>query len=69
VYRGQVRHESSRGDAGGPQMKVEALDGPPRYYLLGVVSFGAKRCAATVMPGVDTRVSEYVNWIMDNMHV
>jgi len=50
-------------------MKVEALDGTPHYYLLGVMSFGAKRCAAIVMPGFDTRVSEYVNWIMENMHI
>lgn len=64
-----MRHDSSRGDAGSPLMKVEALDGTPHYYLLGVMSFGAKRCAAIVMPGFDTRVSEYVNWIMENMHI
>jgi Secreted trypsin-like serine protease len=61
---GQVGHNSCGGDSGGPLMKVEALDGPPRYYLLGVVSFGA-----TTMPGVYIRDSEYMNWIMDNLHV
>jgi secreted trypsin-like serine protease len=65
---GKVGYDSCGGDSGGPLMKVETLDGAPRYYLLGVVSFGAKRCGATRMPGVYTRVSGYMNWIMDNMH-
>jgi transmembrane serine protease 9 len=65
---GQVGHDSCAGDSGGPLMKVETLDGPPRYYLLGVVSFGVKRCGATTKPGVYTRISAYMNWLMDNMH-
>ncbi|XP_069688618.1 venom protease-like [Periplaneta americana] len=65
---GQVGQDSCGGDSGGPLMKVETLEGPPRYYLLGVVSFGAKRCGATTMPGVYTRISDYMNWVMDNMH-
>jgi len=65
---GQVGYDSCAGDSGGPLMKVETLDGPPRYYLLGVVSFGVKRCGATTMPGVYTRISDYMNWLMDNMH-
>jgi secreted trypsin-like serine protease len=65
---GEMGYDSCGGDSGGPLMKVETLDGPPRYYLLGVVSFGAKNCGATTMPGVYTRISEYMNWIMNNMH-
>ncbi|XP_021941628.1 serine protease easter-like isoform X1 [Zootermopsis nevadensis] len=64
---GEVGYDSCGGDSGGPLMKVETLDGSPRYYLLGVVSFGARKCGATAMPGVYTRISEYMNWIMDNM--
>ncbi|XP_011874753.1 PREDICTED: uncharacterized protein LOC105565840 [Vollenhovia emeryi] len=31
--------DSCGGDSGGPLMKVESLDGPPKYYLIGIVSF------------------------------
>ncbi|XP_066996045.2 CLIP domain-containing serine protease B4 [Anabrus simplex] len=66
---GIVGQDSCGGDSGGPLMKVDVLDdGPPRYYLLGVVSFGAKRCGATTMPGVYTRMSSYMYWVMENMH-
>ncbi|XP_046982437.1 spaetzle-processing enzyme-like [Schistocerca americana] len=65
---GVVGQDSCGGDSGGPLMKVEALDGPPRYYLLGVVSFGSKRCGASTMPGVYTRMADYVHWVLDNMH-
>ncbi|KAK7791936.1 hypothetical protein R5R35_002429 [Gryllus longicercus] len=65
---GDVGYDSCSGDSGGPLMKVEVHQGPPRYYLLGVVSFGAKRCGATTMPGVYTRIVSYMTWILENMH-
>jgi len=57
--------DSCSGDSGGPLMGL-ARFGPP-YRLLGVVSFGVTRCGTANVPGVYTRVSEYVNWIMDNL--
>nr|CAD7400073.1 unnamed protein product [Timema poppensis] len=66
---GVVGQDSCGGDSGGPLMYVDTVgDDVPRYYLIGVVSFGAKRCGATTMPGVYTRVSYYLEWIMNNMH-
>ncbi|XP_033226885.1 spaetzle-processing enzyme-like [Belonocnema kinseyi] len=64
---GIVGHDSCGGDSGGPLMKVEALEGPPRYYLIGVVSFGAKHCGESDTPAVYTKISKYVTWILDNM--
>ncbi|XP_043223511.1 phenoloxidase-activating factor 3-like [Amphibalanus amphitrite] len=60
--RGQ---DSCSGDSGGPLMATTRF-GPP-YHAVGVVSFGVTRCGTANVPGVYTRVSEYLNWIMDNM--
>ncbi|XP_012265988.2 uncharacterized protein LOC105691829 [Athalia rosae] len=77
-FRAQIGHEqlcgggilgedSCAGDSGGPVMKVEALDGPPRYYLIGVVSFGVMHCGESTTPAVYTKMSEYASWILENI--
>lgn len=52
-----------QGDSGGPLMIPEK----DKFYLLGVVSFGYK-CAEPGYPGVYTRLTHYINWVMDKMH-
>uniref|UniRef100_A0A1B6CLR2 Peptidase S1 domain-containing protein n=1 Tax=Clastoptera arizonana TaxID=38151 RepID=A0A1B6CLR2_9HEMI len=64
---GVVGHDSCSGDSGGPLMKVFHIDNYPKYYLIGVVSFGAKYCGETDKPGVYIRVSYFVKWILDNI--
>lgn len=64
---GIIGEDSCGGDSGGPLMKVEAVDGPPKYYFLGVVSFGAKHCGESSTPAVYSRIAEYLRWILDNM--
>ncbi|XP_044263307.1 CLIP domain-containing serine protease 2-like [Tribolium madens] len=63
---GQIGYDSCGGDSGGPLMKPEALDGPPRYFLIGVVSFGSTNCGSNV-PAIYTNVAHYVKWILDNI--
>ena len=65
---GTPGEDSCGGDSGGPLMKVDVDEQfGPRYYLIGVVSFGAKRCGSNSMPGVYTRVSDYMDWVLDHM--
>lgn len=49
------------GDSGGPiQFKIQ-FENEDVYYIVGVTSFGAA-CASEI-PGVYTRVSEFLDWI------
>ncbi|XP_034950608.1 CLIP domain-containing serine protease 2-like isoform X2 [Chelonus insularis] len=64
---GKIGKDSCTGDSGGPLMKVEFLNDSPKYYLIGIVSFGAKHCGQTSMPAVYSRLSEYMYWILENI--
>ncbi|XP_070528707.1 spaetzle-processing enzyme-like isoform X1 [Cardiocondyla obscurior] len=59
--------DSCGGDSGGPLMKAESLDGPPKYYLLGVVSFGTKACGASRTPAIYSKIARYITWILNNI--
>ncbi|KAL2722331.1 CLIP domain-containing serine protease HP8-like [Vespula squamosa] len=64
---GVIGTDSCAGDSGGPLMKVETIDELPKYYVIGLVSFGVEHCGATTTPGVYTKISHYVSWILDNI--
>lgn len=65
---GKVGEDSCNGDSGGPLMNIESVDGkPPAYYILGVVSFGATICGSTPQPGIYTKISSYIEWILDSI--
>lgn len=38
-----------------------------KYVQFGIVSFGHNSCGQTSNPGVYTRVSHYLPWILDNL--
>ncbi|XP_052842741.1 melanization protease 1-like isoform X2 [Drosophila gunungcola] len=49
------------GDSGGPLAHRLYMSGQVRYVQLGIVSFGSAECRS---PGVYTRVSSYIDWIL-----
>ena len=55
------------GDSGGPfVVPLNDDSSNPRYQLAGIVSWGIG-CAKTGLPGVYTKVSNYIDWIEENM--
>lgn len=57
--------DSCNGDSGGPLMALKPQS--TSVYVEGVVSFGSRYCGSEGLPGVYTKVSEYLDWILDNM--
>lgn len=64
---GQKNMDSCTGDSGGPLQAAGIYNGKSvRIIQYGVVSFGML-CGIEDIPGVYTRVSYYMNWILDTM--
>uniref|UniRef100_A0A2H1VCC5 SFRICE_006521 n=1 Tax=Spodoptera frugiperda TaxID=7108 RepID=A0A2H1VCC5_SPOFR len=51
-----------QGDAGGPLVVYRDM----RHFLIGVSSFGTGRCE-TLSPSVFTRITSYIDWIMERI--
>lgn len=66
---GKRGEDSCNGDSGGPLMTLDDSNPlNPHYYLVGLVSFGPRQCGLESWPGVYTKVSEYMDWILSNMY-
>ena len=55
--------DSCQGDSGGPLM----YNANNQWYLTGVVSFG-EGCGSANYPGIYTRTSAYLNWILNKIN-
>ncbi|XP_071578101.1 CLIP domain-containing serine protease HP8-like [Temnothorax nylanderi] len=65
---GQRGKDSCRGDSGGPLMAVERIaDGTGRWTAVGVVSFGPSPCGMQGWPGIYTKVTDFVPWIVSKL--
>ena len=53
------------GDSGTGLMVIKG-DLKPRWRLIGVTSFGPKNCGTKGVPGVLSRVRNYIDWILDH---
>ncbi|KAJ9596104.1 hypothetical protein L9F63_012688 [Diploptera punctata] len=66
---GTLGEDACKGDSGGPLMSVEQHPNrrSKQYFQFGIVSFGAIPCGAHTTPSVYTRVSKYLDWILDHI--
>ncbi|CAB3380270.1 Hypothetical predicted protein [Cloeon dipterum] len=60
---GEKGKDSCSGDSGGPL--VLALKG--KWFVTGVVSYGPENCGTQNLPGIYTRVTSFLPWILDNL--
>jgi secreted trypsin-like serine protease len=57
--------DSCSGDSGGPLVcRTDST-----WHLNGIVSVGPKKCATEGVPGVYTKVTNYIHWIKENSGV
>ncbi|XP_026315078.1 CLIP domain-containing serine protease 2-like isoform X2 [Hyposmocoma kahamanoa] len=60
--------DSCGGDSGGPLTGIgHVRSGKIGIIQHGIVSYGTKRCGTGGYPGVYTRVSHFMDWILDNI--
>ncbi|XP_026479347.1 CLIP domain-containing serine protease 2-like [Ctenocephalides felis] len=62
---GELHRDSCSGDSGGPLMGYDRYG--DSWYLLGIVSLGPINCGKAGIPGIYTRVPQYLEWIRGNM--
>lgn len=65
---GEQGRDSCQGDSGGPLMRTyqDSITQQSQWYQEGVVSWGVG-CARAGYPAIYTRVSRYINWILNNI--
>lgn len=57
-------HDACQGDSGGPLVCMK----DNRMTLVGIISWGIG-CGQKDVPGIYTKVTNYLDWIQDNMQL
>ncbi|XP_059470186.1 CLIP domain-containing serine protease B4-like [Neocloeon triangulifer] len=60
---GEQGKDSCGGDSGGPLVVLRN----DTWFVTGVVSYGPSNCGTQDLPGIYTRVTSYIPWILDNL--
>uniref|UniRef100_A0A6P7GK57 Phenoloxidase-activating factor 1-like n=1 Tax=Diabrotica virgifera virgifera TaxID=50390 RepID=A0A6P7GK57_DIAVI len=64
---GSNGRDSCGGDSGGPLKEIGEVNGKMKFIQHGIVSFGPRNCGTERRPGIYTKVSSYMRWILDNL--
>jgi secreted trypsin-like serine protease len=68
ICAGGVKNQDScTGDSGGPLMKLVNINQELSWVLYGIVSYGSKPCGEANIPGVYTKVDQYIDWITSKL--
>lgn len=60
--------DACKGDSGSSILSQVVISGKPKMVQFGIVSFGVASCGVLEgYPGIYTKVSPYLPWILDNM--
>lgn len=62
-----VKIDTCKGDSGSALMGLAAINEKLKMFQHGIVSIGVDCTGTEPFPGIYTRVSMYINWILDNM--
>lgn len=63
---GEKNKDSCKGDSGGPLITQTGVDSE-QYYIEGIVSYGHIECGKEGFPAIYTRVSDFLDWIRQNV--
>lgn len=58
-----------KGDSGGPLMKLVNRNQQIFWVLYGIVSYGAYPCGQANIPGVYTKVDQFIDWIQSKLRL
>ncbi|KAK9873142.1 hypothetical protein WA026_021376 [Henosepilachna vigintioctopunctata] len=64
---GGERADSCSGDSGGPLTSIISSKRMLKHVQYGIVSYGPKACGTLGLPGIYTKLENYVEWILDNL--
>lgn len=65
---GEGKKDSCIGDSGGPLMIPLIIPKiGPVWFCTGIVSIGPQPCAQANIPGIYTKVTDYYDWIVENI--
>ncbi|XP_058123247.1 serine protease easter-like [Anopheles ziemanni] len=59
--------DSCAGDSGGPLGSIVSVNDAPKFVQFGIISAGLNVCGHVSSPGIYTRVTSYMDWILANV--
>lgn len=64
---GRTGHDTCSGDSGGPLMQAVHENKKSNWILYGVISYGSAQCGREGQPAVYTRITHYLDWVIQNL--